>query len=166
MTIKTLLLMRHAKSDWKQPEMSDHDRPLNGRGRRAAPAIAHQLSHSGLQVDVILASSAVRVQETVELLLHTWSPAAEVLTSRALYLASPQQIMSEIQSLHDSWNSAMVVAHNPGIAALVNQLAGRSMEMPTAAVAVFRWEASTWSELLAGPPPILSDYWKPRDLED
>lgn len=162
--MKTLLLMRHAKSDWNQPGLSDHDRPLNDRGRRAAPLMAQKLCASGLQVDIILASSAVRVQETVELLQQHWSPRVEVLTRPTLYLASPQQIMAEVQCLHDSWCSALVVAHNPGLAALVSHLANQELEMPTAAVAVFQFNVDQWSNILMVGAPKLVSLWKPREI--
>lgn len=162
--MKTLLLMRHAKSDWNQPGLSDHDRPLNDRGRRAAPQMAHKLCESGLQVDIILASSAVRVQETVELLQQHWSPPVEVLTRPALYLASAQQIMAEVQCLHDTWRSALVVAHNPGLAALVSQLANQDLEMPTAAVAVFQFNVDQWSKILTDGAPQMVSLWKPREI--
>ena len=162
--MKTLLLMRHAKNDWNRPGLSDHDRPLNDRGRRAAPQMAHKLCESGLQVDIILASSAVRAQETVELLQQHWSPTVEVLTRSALYLASPQQIMAEVQCLHDSWHSALVVAHNPGLAALVSQLAKQDLEMPTAAVAVFQFNVDRWSKILTDGAPKMISQWKPREI--
>ncbi len=163
--MKTLLLMRHAKSEWNQPGLSDHDRPLNARGRRAAPLMARKLSALGLQVDIILASSAVRVQETIELLQQHWSPQVEVVTLPSLYLASPQQIITEVQSLPDSWHSAMVVAHNPGLAALVSHLANQDLEMPTAAVAVFQFHVAQWSKIHLGGTPRLLSLWKPRELD-
>jgi phosphohistidine phosphatase len=161
---KTLLLMRHAKSDWKQPGLSDHDRPLNARGRKAAPAMADQLLENGWRVDVILASSAVRVQQTVSLMHDHWSTSAEIWTVPALYLASSTQIMLEVQALHDSWNSVLVVAHNPGLAQLVSQLSGRDTEMPTAAVAIFEFATDNWNHLGRGALPVLREFWKPRDL--
>ncbi len=163
--MKTLLLMRHAKSDWKQPGLSDHDRPLNARGRAAAPAIARKLLECGPNVDVILASSAVRVQETVALLQEQWSSGAELLTSPALYLASPQQIMSEVQSLHDTWHSALVVGHNPGMAALVCHLAAQDLEFPTGALAIFQFDTNTWSKVFSKGGAELMDFCKPRDLD-
>jgi phosphohistidine phosphatase len=164
--IKTLLLMRHAKSDWKQPGLADHDRPLNTRGQQSAPAMANHLRQTGWQVDIILASSAVRVQQTVALMREHWSAEVDVLTVPTLYLASPQQIMVEVQSLHDSWNSALVVAHNPGLAHLVSQLTGREIEMPTAAVAIFKFDADSWQSLWQGKPPVLCEFFKPRDLAE
>lgn len=163
---KSLFLMRHAKSDWKQPGLPDHDRPLNARGRKAAPLMAAKLSERGVHVDVILASTAVRAQETVALLREFWSSSAEVLNVPALYLASPQTILAEVQSLHDSWHSAMVVGHNPGLSILASQLAGQELDMPTAAVVHLLFHSDSWQALRSHAPPVLCAYWKPRELAD
>ncbi len=162
--MKTLILMRHAKSDWKQPGLSDHDRPLNARGRAAAPVMARQLRSAGASVDVILASSAVRVQETIQGMLSEWQERPEVLTAPALYLASPQQIVAEVRGLNNDWNCVLVVAHNPGMAALVSHWAHQALEMPTAAVALFDCNCNSWLELNMGSDVSLRDYWKPRAL--
>lgn len=162
--MKTLLLMRHAKSDWKQPGLSDHDRPLNARGRSAAPVIAKRLHAAYPVIDIALASSAVRVQQTLELMQAEWEQSPEVLTSRELYLATPQQIVDSLRALHDVWDSVLLVAHNPGLAGLVSHWSGRVIEMPTAAIAVFRFAGSSWQELTLGSSLELVDYWKPRDL--
>lgn len=162
--MRTLLLMRHAKSDWKQAGLADHDRPLNTRGRRAAPVMARQLHDQGVKVDVILASTAERARKTVALMQKEWAAQTEVLHSKSLYLASPQQILSELKSLNDSWSSVLVVAHNPGLAELVSYLAGSSVEMPTAAVAIFECAAQSWNSDFAPACCRLKAHWKPRDL--
>lgn len=162
--MKTILLMRHAKSDWKKAGLSDHDRPLNARGRRAAPAMAEHLLGQSLAVDVFLVSTAVRVSETVELMQQRWCPAAEVLRCPSLYLASPQTILAEIRGLHDSWSHVMVVAHNPGLVALASGLADQDLEMPTAAVAVFQSSIASWTTPLSADNCQLTAYWKPREL--
>lgn len=163
--MRTLILMRHAKSDWKQPGMADHDRPLNDRGREAAPLMAEQFAAQGLLADVILASTAARVRETVELLQERWSPAAEVIRSRGLYLASPREIASQIHSLHDSWSTVLVVGHNPGMHSLACSLAGEEFDFPTAAAAVFESEAENWQTPLTPQNWRLRSFWKPRELD-
>ncbi len=162
---RTLLLMRHAKSDWKQPGLADHDRPLNARGRRAAPLMAHHLSDQGIRVDVILASTAERVRETIELMQQVWCEEVEVLPQKSLYLASPQEIASQIQSLHDSWQNVMLVGHNPGLSAAASLLAGIGQEMPTAAIAVFQAEIDSWARSFAANVWELKALWRPRELE-
>ncbi|MEZ6135533.1 MAG: histidine phosphatase family protein [Pirellulaceae bacterium] len=162
---RTFIVMRHAKSDWGQAGLADHDRPLNQRGRRASKAMAHVLAEHDFIVDVILASTAVRVQETVQRLQRTWSPHAEVLSQRELYLASPDEMARSIHALHDSWARVLLVGHNPGIAALATWLSGQQLEMPTAAVAVFEAQAETWQNTLQADTWKLKAYWKPRDFE-
>ena len=110
-------------------------------------------------------STAERVRETLQLMQHHWAGQVEVLRNQSLYLASPPQILHEIQTLHDSWQSAMVVGHNPGMAALACHLAQADVEMPTAAVAVFDAEVGSWSQPLSPDTCRLRAHWKPRDLE-
>ena len=164
--MRTLLLMRHAKSDWSIPELSDHDRPLNERGQRAAPRMARHLAAQEISVDVILASSACRVQQTISLMQNAWSGHAEVITEPSLYLASPHQIASSIQSLHDSWMSGMVVGHNPGMLALACHLAKTDLHLPTAAVAVFTSDADSWANSILSDRWHLKHFWKPKALSD
>ena len=162
--MKTLMLMRHAKSDWRQPGLSDHDRPLNARGRAAAPFMAQHLRAQQTRADVVLASSAVRVQQTAELMQSQWDQPAETLTSRELYLSSPQQMVEALRGLHDAWNSVLLIAHNPGLAGLVSHWSGSAINMPTAAIAVFQLEQSEWQKLSLSSELQLINYWKPRDL--
>lgn len=162
--MKTLMLMRHAKSDWKQPGLTDHDRPLNARGRAAAPFMAKHLRAEQAKTDIILASSAVRVQQTVELMQAQWDQPVEMLTSRDLYLSSPQQMVEALRGLHDVWDDILLVAHNPGLAGLVSHWSGGVIEMPTAAIAVFQFAQSSWQALSLGSELQLVEYWRPRDL--
>lgn len=162
--MRQLIVMRHAKSDWKQPGTSDHDRPLNKRGRKAAPLMSQHLADQGLCVDVILASTAIRVQQTLELLQTHWARDAEVLFESDLYLASVQEIARHVQGLHDSWASAMVIGHNPGLSVFVSTLVGESCEMPTAAVAVLKSSTDSWNGSMAEGQWSLDNYWVPREL--
>lgn len=159
------MLMRHAKSDWSDSELSDHDRPLNKRGRRAAPIMAQQMMLTGRTPDVIVASSAVRVQETVALMMDAFAEEVTVLQEPELYLASVPEIVSHVDTLHASWGRALVVGHNPGMGALVSQLAEKSCDMPTAAVAVFHSNCEEWRSSIAGGEWTLQEYWTPRALQ-
>jgi phosphohistidine phosphatase len=163
--LKTLMLMRHAKSDWSDSHLSDHDRPLNKRGRRAAPIMAQQMLLTGRVPEVILASSAVRVQETVALMLGEFGGDIAVLTEPELYLASVPAIASHVDTLHQSWECALVVGHNPGMGALVSQLAEESTDMPTAAVAVFQSHCEQWRSSIARGAWQLHEFWTPRALQ-
>lgn len=163
--MKTLILMRHAKSDWSSPGLADHERPLNARGNRAAPTMANLLQSEGQTVDIILASSACRVQETLAYLTAEWAKDATVMTESSLYLATVKEIASHIDLLDDAWETAMVVGHNPGLGALLCTLADQSLDMPTACVAVLRAETEQWRHSIKRCTWQLHAYWKPRDFE-
>lgn len=164
---RRLIVMRHAKSDWDDPSLPDHDRPLNQRGRRAAPRMAEQMICQNVRPDVIVASTAVRVRETLELMqpkwLVVWGEPIEVLREKSLYLATPETLISNLRGLHDSWSSAMLVGHNPGLSMLVSQFAHEPLELPTAAVAVLDSEAESWPEATVGVWK-LTNLWLPREL--
>ena len=144
-SVWTLGLMCHAKSDWADENLTDHDRPLNARGRRDAPAMARWLAAQRFLPEVILASTATRVRQTVEGLLSVWTHEPLVLFSQSLYLPHPQTITTQVycEALAADGQrprAALVVAHNPAMEQLVSQLAGAVTRMPTAAVALFECE--------------------------
>ncbi len=144
-SVWTLGLMRHAKSDWADENLTDHDRPLNARGRRDAPAMARWLAAQRFLPEVILASTATRVRQTVEGLLSVWTHEPLVLFSQSLYLPHPQTITTQVYcdalaADGQRPKAALVVAHNPAMEQLVSQLAGAVTRMPTAAVALFECE--------------------------
>lgn len=155
--------MRHAKSDWANHNLSDHDRPLNERGRRTAPMMGKLFLANKLNPAVVLASTAVRVRETIGLMLAEWPFKPEVFFEQSLYLASVETLGSHLRGLHDDWSDAMMVGHNPGLADFVSRLAGRHLEMPTAAVAVFTSTEGAWSDAQNWQ---LVAHWCPRDLFD
>jgi phosphohistidine phosphatase len=135
--------MRHAKSDWDNSALSDHDRPLNQRGKRDAPRMAKWLATRGCLPEVILGSTAVRVRETIEGLNSVWTHDPLVLLSPSLYLSTPATICEHIVSEAigaDGTRPAcvLVIAHNPGMEHLVSQWSGSAIHMSTAAVAIFK----------------------------
>jgi phosphohistidine phosphatase len=129
--------MRHAKSDWGDASISDHDRPLNGRGRRDAPRMAAWIESIDSVPDVILCSSATRTTQTAELMIQHWSTAPKLIRSERLYLSNPETILRLIDTEASSATRLLVIAHNPGISSLVSHLADQLLPMPTAGVAVF-----------------------------
>ncbi len=143
---KQLILMRHAKSDWGSPDLADHDRPLNKRGRAAAPQMADWLLQQGFVPDRILCSSAVRTQQTAERMLPQWDSDVAVQVNGDLYLASPERILHSICSDAGDAACLMVLAHNPGMQTLVSHLADNYLSFPTAAVAVFELDIDDWSQ--------------------
>jgi phosphohistidine phosphatase len=163
---RRLIFLRHAKSSWSEPGMADFDRPLNHRGRESAPAMGKKLRDEQIAVDIILASTAARVRQTLDLLLPTWHWHGPIAWEKSLYLASPETIGRHIASLDEQWHSAMIVGHNPGLSETVSQLTGRAIEMPTGAVAVL--ESSTqhipWPNALRATHWHLKAFWKPKEL--
>lgn len=164
MALRTLMLMRHAKSDWSEPGTSDHDRPLNARGRKTAPAMGQHFVALGVEIDVLLVSSAARAQETLRLLQSHWGQTAVVWNVPSLYLASPHELIRQIEGLHDDWQQAMLIGHNPGLSILASQLAQQDIELPTAAVAKFACPATTWLNAVSTAAWELQAFWKPKEL--
>ena len=160
-----LILMRHAKSDWSDASLADHDRTLNGRGRRDAPRMAQWLSSVDMLPDRILSSSSVRTRETVQLMMEQWSDSTEVVFDESIYLASPDTLVGAAQSDGGDAQRLMVLAHNPGMAHLVSSLSGQHIEMPTAAIAIFRIPLPDWNHLSGASVPLdLIHYMRPKAL--
>lgn len=145
----TVVLVRHAKSDWGSPDLDDHERPLNDRGMRDAPAMARRIAASGFRPDVIRSSMAVRARTTAE------SFGAELVTAvdldPGLYGASADAILAAAAGTNA--RSVLVVAHDPGMTDLAGRLSGGGIEqMPTCAVATFVWTEDDWAVVTAVDP--------------
>ena len=140
MTIR-LALVRHAKSDWGDPDLDDHDRPLNERGLRDAPVMARRLSQSGFRADTLLSSTARRAVTTAD--FFSGALGVPVQQQEQLYGASGSQLLRA--AAESRGRSVVVVAHDPGMSELAGRLSRHGVEhMPTCAVAVFRWEEDDW----------------------
>ena len=162
--MKTLLLLRHAKSSWKQPELADHDRPLNKRGKRTAPLMGALLQDEDLIPDLILSSSAVRAHTTALLVVKACAYAGEIMKTRKLYLAEPEDYVEELRQVADKHARVLVVGHNPGLEALIEALTGEAMAMPTAALAQVELSLKRWSDLDTDADCRLVNVWRPKDL--
>jgi phosphohistidine phosphatase len=163
---RQLILMRHAKSAWDNPGVTDHDRTLNKRGRTAAPLMAEHLREHALIPDLIMASTAVRVRETIALLTETWGAEPTIQYESSLYLASRETLLAYVRGLHDAWNKVMFVGHNPGLSELAGWLGQSSLDLPTAAVAVFKYEKPMWRDASTDQAWDQTALWLPRELAD
>jgi phosphohistidine phosphatase len=144
-----LALVRHAKSDWGDAMLDDHDRPLNERGERDAPVMAARLAESGFRPEVILSSSALRAKTTARAFADVW--ALRVQLQPRLYGASARELI--VAASEAGANSVLVVAHDPGMSVLAGQLSGGEIaHMPTCAVATFSWDADDWDVATALDP--------------
>ncbi len=161
---RRLIVMRHAKSDWANANLSDHDRPLNDRGRRVAPQVGQHFATQKLLPQAIIASTASRVRETLSLLLPALPFEPQLFFEQALYLATSDTLAAHVRGLHDSWTDAMLVGHNPGLSEFVSRLSARSIEMPTAAVVILESNAVTWVDAITSKLWHLTGNWKPREL--
>lgn len=146
--MKTLLLARHAKSDWGDPSARDHDRVLNERGLRDAPAMAGRLHDEGVPLQHIVSSTALRARRTAD--AYATAFRLEVGDESALYAASARTILSVAAGLPDDVDVAMLVGHNPGMADAVAELTGQFVEFPTCAIAECAVDVEAWSELIEG----------------
>ncbi|MFC8681564.1 SixA phosphatase family protein [Microbacterium ureisolvens] len=137
----TLALVRHAKSDWGDPGLDDHDRPLNDRGTRDAPRMARRLAVTGFRPDVILSSTALRARTTAEAFAAELGVAVSL--DPELYGAPASSLLAAAAA--SGAGSVMVVAHDPGMSALAGRLSdGGIGHMPTCAVATFTWTEDDW----------------------
>jgi phosphohistidine phosphatase len=167
--VKCVYVLRHAKSSWKDPKLADHDRPLAGRGRRAATAMAQHLRAQGIDPDLVLCSTATRARET----LARIEPALgrqETKVERALYGASSEELIARLQRLPDACESVLVIGHNPGLQDLVLELASPGAErdavaikFPTAALATLELPSGGWPDLVPGTAELRAIV-RPRDL--
>ncbi len=163
--MKTLMVSRQAKSSWKDECLSDHDRPLNGRGERAAPRMGKLIRQEGLTPDVIVCSTAVRAKRTAELAAESSGFSGRFHFLDDLYLATASAALNLVRQLPDELSIAMLVAHNPGLEDLVQRFSGIPIMMPTAALAHIRFPYDTWSLVAPGCDGNMVEQWLPRDLE-
>jgi phosphohistidine phosphatase len=151
--MKTLVLVRHAKSAWDAPGLADHERPLAKRGLRDAPEMGRRLAERGLEPDVIRSSTAVRARTTAELIAEGLGLAPDRLDlDERLYGASPEDILDVVREFDDAVGTAMVVAHDPGMSDLAFALSGTIEHMPTCAIAEFRFDVASWPEAVEAEP--------------
>lgn len=162
--MKTLLLLRHAKSSWKHPELADHDRPLNQRGKRTAPLMGELLQGEDLIPDLILCSSAVRANTTALLVAKACNYPGEIQQTRELYLAEPQDYIEVLHQVAEKHARVLVVGHNPGLETLIEALTGEAIAMPTAALACIELSDTRWRDLDLNTECKLVNVWRPMNL--
>ena len=162
--MKTLLVLRHAKSSWNDPALDDHERPLNKRGRRDAPRMGELVREYGLIPDVIISSDAVRARLTAEAVAEAARYAGEILLDPHLYLACPADIHSLLTTVRENAGTVMIVGHNPGLETLVEQLTGERQDLPTAALAQIGLPIDQWLDLKLSTRGTLVGLWRPEEL--
>ena len=162
--MKTLLVLRHAKSSWNDPALDDHERPLNKRGRRDAPRMGELVREYRLMPDVVISSDAVRARLTAEAVAEAARYAGEILLDPHLYLACPADILSLLPTVRENAETVMIVGHNPGLEKLVEQLTGERPDLPTAALAQIALPIDQWRDLKLSTRGTLVGLWRPKEL--
>jgi phosphohistidine phosphatase len=162
--MKTLLVLRHAKSSWNDPALDDHERPLNKRGQRDAPRMGELVREYGLIPDVVISSDAVRARRTAEAVAEAARYAGEILLDPHLYMARPADILSLLPTVRENAETVMIVGHNPGLEELIEQLTGERQDLPTAALAQIGLSIEQWRDLKRSTRGTLVGFWRPREL--
>ena len=154
--MRRLMLLRHAKSDWTAPGARDHERPLSTRGREAAPKMGAYMVRHALVPDLVIASTAARVVETISLLLPAFAKAPKVVTDKRIYESEADALLGVIKETPRTAHNLLLVGHNPGLAELASLLmASGNVEarqrliekFPTAALAVIDFALDDWAKL-------------------
>lgn len=170
--MRRLLLLRHAKSCWDEPELADADRPLAARGRAAVPVVARYMDAKGWRPDLALCSPALRVRETWQLVAPELGAPIPAKTLRSLYLASPSRLLAMLRRVAPEVRTLMMIGHNPGFARLAVDLCGagpgKALErmggkFPTAALAVIDFDVDRWSEVALAGGRLVA-FVRPKDL--
>lgn len=145
--MRTLYLLRHAKSSWKNANLADFDRPLAGRGHRACETIGHYVKDNGIEFDLVLSSPAVRARETTEEVLRAAKLKPEVRYDERIYEATAARLLDVVSQIENERKTVALVGHNPGMQELLHALTGKSEEYPTATLAKIGFKNSKWAEV-------------------
>ncbi len=146
--MKTLILVRHAKSSWDDSSLDDRDRPLNGRGKKDAPAMGERLAKLGLEPDLILSSPAVRALTTAEILAKAFDyKRKKIVIDERMYGATPAMLLKLIHALDDDAQCAMLVGHNPEMSELAQHFSPKIDDLPTCAVVELRLDVKAWAHV-------------------
>lgn len=169
--MKTIYLLRHAKSAWDQPDLEDHDRPLDDRGQRAAAVMAVYIGQAGLRPDSVLCSTATRTRQTLERVQAVLGTPM-IRYDPGVYLADAKRLLARLQDQPATCASLLVIGHNPGMEELAGWLVGSGdkalrakmrAKFPTAALAVIEAAIDDWRELAPGRGRLV-DFRTPKDL--
>jgi phosphohistidine phosphatase len=171
--MKSLTLLRHAKSSWNDPVERDFDRPLNGRGRRAAHRMGQYLKDEALAFDQVVASPALRVQQTVAGIEDGYGAPLKPVYDRRIYMASASSLLELVHGLDDRYARVLLVGHNPGLEDLVLMLVPQTaaglrdeveIKYPTATLAELRFNTDHWAAVHKRGG-TLARFMRPRELD-
>ena len=148
--MRTLYLLRHAKSSSGDASLPDFDRPLNPGGREAAEQVGKRLALEKLVEPLVICSPSVRTRETAEIVLQSANLVVEVRFEQRIYDAALRDLVQVVSELPDEKHSAILIGHNPGMEELLTFLTGESRRMPTCGLAKVQLEIESWNGLKPG----------------
>lgn len=163
-----MYIIRHAKSGWENPGLTDFDRPLNDRGKHDAPRMGKRLKEKGVHPDLMLSSPAKRALSTCKRIAEALNyPEEKIVTDRNLYHADEEYLLATVKKISDKYHTVLLFGHNPGLTDLVNNLSNDDANMiniPTCGVAAFSFHIQSWSRVEPGNGKFLFfDYPKSKD---
>ncbi|APZ42376.1 SixA phosphatase family protein [Acidihalobacter ferrooxydans] len=162
--MKTLTLLRHAKSSWNHPDLDDFERPLNARGRHDAPLMGHRLAARATPPDRLLSSPAVRARATVEAVAQALGfPLDAVAWEPRIYAATRERLLTVLREQPDTANHLLLVGHNPGLTELANALTGDTLDnLPTASAYILDLPIEHWRDIAYGQGTRIA-FIRPKD---
>jgi phosphohistidine phosphatase len=161
--MKTLLLLRHAKSSWKETGVQDFDRPLNSRGKKAAEMIGRFIKNKQLAPDLLLSSPAIRARETIEIVVKTAKLRSELRYDERIYEASALRLLEVVSQIEEERKIVVLVGHNPGMEELLKLLTDRVEHMATGTLARIHFKVASWDRVLEDKG-ILEWMVRPKEL--
>ena len=162
---RTLYLLRHAKSSWKDASLRDFDRPLKGRGRDAAKQIGKRLASEKPEPEMVVCSPAVRTRETANIVVKHARFKVDVTFDERIYEASLRDLLHVVADIPDDKQVALMIGHNPGFEELVAYLSGEHRRMPTSALAKIGLDVASWRDVRAGEG-TLEWFVTPKELTE
>lgn len=162
--MKVLLLLRHAKSSWKNPELPDHDRPLNNRGKKDAPRMGKVLVKEGLVPGIIISSPAIRARTTAEKVAKSSNYEGKIAIESSLYGGGYEAYLDVLRHQPDTYQTVLMVGHNPDIETLLQTLTGNEIRMSTCSIALVNIHVDKWVNLTDGIKAELGKVWRPKEL--
>jgi phosphohistidine phosphatase len=162
--MKSILILRHAKSSWKHPDIDDHDRPLTKRGKRDAPIMGDLLKTEHLVPDLIISSTAKRAHSTAKAVAKSSGYEGKITLDHSLYAARPAAYVDVLRHLSNEYTRVLLVGHNPGLEQLVGMVTNEERIMPTCSLAHVQFPINNWNEISYKTRGKLLEAWQPSDL--